>query len=51
MADKFDGIKKLGPTFQAFVNPDIVAEGAVENRAQQFYMDIACTNWLGCKAC
>jgi hypothetical protein len=28
---KFDGIQKLGPTSQAFVNPDILAEGAVEN--------------------
>ncbi len=30
-AGQFDGIQKLGPTFQAFVNPDILAEGAVEN--------------------
>ncbi len=31
MAVEFDGIQKLGPTFQAFVYPDILAEVAVEN--------------------
>ncbi len=49
--------KKSGPTFQAFANPDIFAEGAVDNWAHAHHLKIvlrghcfAHIGW-GCKAC
>jgi hypothetical protein len=32
--------KKSGPTFQSFINPDILAEGAIENWAHAHHLKI-----------